>query len=191
VGVLTIAIHPALVAAQLGRVLARVPPDAPEYCLVAFFHPQHLPKYVPCGSLFQLENHGVGFLLGEGSGTFVDYVKSNEVSVDWLLEQLFIGAQSLAIGLAPALFPTDLTKVSTVAPNAQVTQQVMVQCVCYTTVLLLCYLCSQYEIPAHKLEQMVCAALKAHAPAHVTTEVYLGRIQGYLRTILGVPVSRS
>jgi hypothetical protein len=156
------------------RVLARRLQNDAEYFLVAFFQAEHSPCLVPREYLFDLPPR-VAFPVGDDD-EFARSVAGGDISVDWLLERVFIAAQVLAIDQAEVLYPVEQVSESALSPDPHQVQQRLFQCVSCAALLVLCYVASKWRIPPKKLAVMVPAILQANRAKFVSTASIMAQV---------------
>ena len=182
IGSLAAIVYPSLGPAHVCRVIGMKMVNNVKYFLVVFFQPGHSPCYVASEYLFQLEKQK-GLPL-EDDEEFRRQMESQEVSVDWILEKIFSSAQNLVISSSDVLLPTSQLSDAGYRPDSQQIQQIMFQCVSSAALLVLCRVCSEWNISDDKIQRMVTSILKANQPKYVSTQKILDGVEESLLKVL-------
>ena len=168
IGSLAAIVHPNLGPAHVCRVLASQMQNGKPYYLVSFFQNDPAPCYVFGDYLFQLEDKTVFPLSPDES--FDQQILSQNISVDWLLEKIFSGAQNLVMSHASVLFQQDLIESANIKPQPQQFQQALFQCITYAALILTCYIAGKFSVPKEKLEIIIATIIKTNPPRFVSTQ---------------------
>jgi hypothetical protein len=182
IGSLAALLYPGLGPAQVCRVLGRSTHNDVNCFLIAFFQADQSPCYVPGEYLFRLEPQ-VGFPLRDEE-KFDAHIRTNPVSVDWMLEKIFSAAQNVAVDDADILFPADQLMMSAVKPTPQQMQQLMFQCVSCAALLIICHLTGKWAIPSEKLAKILATILQANPARFASTRGIMGQIEERLASLL-------
>lgn len=185
IGSLAAVLYPSLGAAHVCRVLgSKVINNNDLYFLITFFQAEFSPCFVASEYLFQL-NSNFGFPLGEDA-QFREIMMNNDVTVDWMLERIFSAAQNLLISHSEVLFPQDTLVSANFTPTPAQIQQIMFQCVSCAALLLLCYICSEWEIPKQKLNLVLATILKTNPSKFNSTQQVMARVEDCLMKLLSL-----
>jgi hypothetical protein len=184
IGSLAAVLHPQLGPVHVCRVLARQMQNDTDHFLVAFFQSDHSPCLVPGAYLFELRPR-LGFPLGDDA-EFARCLDRQDVSVDWLLERIFIAAQVLAIDHAALLYPVQQIKEGGVRPTPLQIQQRMFQCVSCAALLIVCYIAVRWKIPEAKLGMIVGAILRTNLSRFTSTQNIMAHVERMLVSLLAL-----
>jgi hypothetical protein len=182
IGSLAAVLHPHLGPLHVCRVLGKHRQNDSEHFLVAFFQREHSPCLVPRECLFELQSR-VGLPLGEES-EFERGIADGEISVDWLLERVFVAAQVLAIDQADVLYPREQVSEGGIRPDGQQIQQRLFQCVSCAALLIVCYVLGKWRMPPGKMALLLSTILRASSAKFVTTQRIMEQIEKEVRGLL-------
>jgi hypothetical protein len=177
IGTLAAVLHPQLGPVHVCRVLARRIQNDTEYFLVAFFQGEQSPCLVPAAYLFELRSR-LACPIGD-EAEFGEYMAKNEVSVDWLLERIFIAAQVLVINQAEVLYPGERNGLS-----PQQMQQRMFQCVSCAALMIVCYIAGRWRIPTEKMGIMISTIMKTNPAKFVSAQNVMARVEREVAELL-------
>jgi hypothetical protein len=178
IGSLVAVIHPALTQSYICRAIAKkIVNEVHPYYLVVFFQPDSSPCYVPSEYVFHFKGDYES-PLGEDA-KFREKLLTSEISVDWLLEEIFRSAQRLVMEYSEIISRV----VSTFPGDPDQMQRILFQCVSYAAILITCSICSEWKLPRAKIKLILEAVMKSNRVQFVTTSSILPRVEQIMRIL--------
>ncbi|KAH0795286.1 hypothetical protein GPJ56_000735 [Histomonas meleagridis] len=178
IGSLAVILHSSLGSAQVCRVLGSRMQNNVKFFLVAFFISDYSPCFVPSEFLFQLNPKP------QIDIDFMKDAKSQEVTVDWILEKVISLAQSHVVSHSDVLFPKDEILQSKIRPDQKQIEGITFQCVSFAALLIVCYICSKYKMPEDKVQKIISTIFIANPPKYASTKVIKDQIEELYKQLI-------
>ena len=181
-GILGVVLHPSLGPAHACRILATCQKDSINYYLLSFFQTDLKPLYAPFKYVFPLEDHKNLFT---DEGKFA--ILGKNVSVDFLLEQIYSTAQKIVLESSFSLF--SLKHNAKMQPSIQQVQYSLQQSITYAAYLVFLYIVGFSSIPQDKIQKIIDTMFKLHPPKFISTQNIVSAFEVKIKSLLNIPIT--